>query len=643
MSGAAIPLQPLNVKDPRINVTEGRSYVVLRGGKEINPTSLTASTYSTSGVSWSVPPPSPDTITDRRILLKMPMQFDFTGSGTGNLLQLGVNDAPRAFPISMCIETMNIILNGVTFTCNLSDIFTALSRYGIGQESLSYDQSLTPSALDFYSDYGDWSALPPTGGSGRNPLQGLGEGSGLLVGRGGFPVTVVSNTNTTAQVRATFVEPLMFLAPLLFGDRQGPGLVGLNSMQIQIRFGDLRRMWSHTPNGGTAGSNTISSLAVSFLSAPSLLVNYITPQPVDPSLGGAMLPRAVYYPYYRFIPSVTNVGSIAAGVTTTVTSSSINFPCIPNCVWIYARRSNREITGSLAGLISSTDTFGLISRLNITYNNHPGIFGSCTSEQLYINSRQRGLQMSWPQASQETGYPVKLDFGLDIPLGVLEAPSLLSNSNFQFQATVTFTNISAAAVDYDLYIVQMVEGTTLLVDDRCVVNEGVLTKQDILSAQSIPTIDYYDIQKNNMYGGGMGGGWWESLKSFAGRVARGVERAVPVVQKAWSIAQPIISGLRGYGITGGGAGGPPSESKETKRSHTLMQRPTYPAASAPPPPVDERFSDDDEYEHSQPHGGGAAGGEFSDEDDDYDGPQMTGGSMSRGGTTISRSQLSQGR
>ena len=648
MSASIIPLTPLLVLDPRINVTEGRSYCVLKGPQEIVLNPQTASNYSNTSVSWSIPPPSPDTIVDRRIMMRIPISYTFTGTAIGGsaLLALGVFDAPRAFPISMILQNVNFQINNATYSLNLNQIFTALIRYHVPEETFAYDDSLTPSWLDFYQNYYDWLNPEPLGGGGKNPLQGLGDSSNKKIGRGGFPYVPGSLVNVpgsgVASVSYVFSEPFMFMSPLLFGDREAPGLVGLESMQIQLTFADLRRTWSHAV-GATA--NTITAMTAVLTGPPTILINYLSPQPVNPQIGGQMLPRSVYYPYQRYITNITNVGVVAPGATAIVNTTSINFPTIPSFVYLFLRQSDTQIfNGSLANLISSTDVFGQILSVSITFNNKPGIFASATPEQLYFNSRQRGLMMSWPEWSYATGGPLRLGFGQDIPLQVLEAAGLLSTSNYQFQATISFKNLNLSnSINFDAFVVQSVEGTNLSTDGRMIQSEGVLTKSDVLSAQNNPAFDYYDIMRHSSYGGGAGGNFFESLKKFATRVRNGAEAAVPLIPSLYNIhsaAQPLYNAYkryRGRGITGGGM-----EGAEEENHGGGMMDPRAARGQDPRTFMRQRAQQDD-YKRR----GDSDDDEVDEWDDDSglqvgpDSAQPRGRASSRaqGGQTIGRDQL----
>src|SRR5438552_13902026 len=117
----------VRVQEPRTLINQTRSAVVLSGPKEVSFQPNVSTSYSTSSIQHSIVPPQPSMV-DRRLYLHWRVQLAFTGSGSGNLLQIGLNDAFRAFPISQCIETASCQINGQQVSMNLMDSISSLLR-----------------------------------------------------------------------------------------------------------------------------------------------------------------------------------------------------------------------------------------------------------------------------------------------------------------------------------------------------------------------------------------------------------------------------------------------------------------------------------------------------------------------------------
>jgi hypothetical protein len=339
--------------------------------------------------------------------------------------------------------------------------------------------------------------------------------------RGAFPITVVSNTNTAAVVQMEITEPL-FLSPFLHAAGLEDGFYGVQTLDFNFSLGDLSRLWSHASTGLTF----TAAPTVSFYSAPQLLFNYITPQDIPP------MPSASIYSYKVIDRFPTNYGNINAGASTTISSTNIQLNSIPEVVWIFARGTNSSRS------YLTSDAFLKINSISLNFQNQSGLLSSASAQDLYRMSCDNGLEMSWPQYSKFTGSVLCLRFGKDIGLDPLTAPGC--TGTFQFQCNVNVTNVSGATINTDLYIVPMSAGSFTIEQNRSIAQIGILSKRDVLDAQSSQLVEYNSISQH-----AWGGGIFDSIKSFfksaagkVGDVARRVGSVAPgALEKARMLGQ----------------------------------------------------------------------------------------------------------
>ena len=70
------------------------------------------------------------------------------------LVNYGVTDALSAFPLHSLVATMTATINNNTVAMNVADVLPAILRL-MDPEELAYYNDLTPTTLDYLSDYAD--------------------------------------------------------------------------------------------------------------------------------------------------------------------------------------------------------------------------------------------------------------------------------------------------------------------------------------------------------------------------------------------------------------------------------------------------------------------------------------------------------
>ncbi len=454
----------IKVLTPDLTVSEPKKYAVIRGPTQLTQYAQVSNSYNTSAINFNFSTPSKDAIIKRNFLLEMSVQLDFVGTGIGNLIQLGVNDAPRAFPIMQCMNSINAVIDNATIsTNNLPDFQDALMRYYLTPERKAKYQGLTPVMSDQFQQYDD--AL--IHGFSRSPLNSYGNSSEMEDARGGFiGIEVLSNTNTTASVRLTLREPLLFTPPFL-GEAisEDMGFVNCDQFTFTFNLSDLSNMWSHSSAG-----NTISSITPSFFAAPKLIYSVAT-APLT-----MKIPDHAKYPYYTVVRFANSDLTLTPGSSSQVQYQNIQLNGIPNKVFLFAYRRPQDRS------FLTSNSYASIEQCNIQFNNVTGILSSSTKEQLYTICVENGLQMTYNQWSKYVGSVLCLEFGKDIFLNDTEAPG--KRGNYQLQPTVTFKNNSSSTVVYTPYAVVVSEGIFHIESSGLKRQEiSPLTTEMILNAQ----------------------------------------------------------------------------------------------------------------------------------------------------------------
>ncbi len=587
MSLSQDPMSTIRVIDPRVDYSDIRNeFAVISGSSSNTWVAYTTSSFSDNILTFSCPPPSPSIVVAPTVYLAADVLLEFsaaagaTGLGPSSLVLNDDRDAFRAYPISSITSTLTVSINNASTSINLSDIIHALLRYNTDHNTQEYDYSACPKMEAYVQEYRQ--AVNTV----RNSLSSFSDNS-YETTCGSHPYTQVVNNllvdgTATASVRSTIVEPI-FISPFVFGKNSQfkRGFIGVTQINMQFTLADRRRMWSHVdPIGVSDYSFSMTSGQRLFQSNPALLFEYLTPKLLEP------IPSSIAYDFNQVTRYVTATsGDIPAMTDFTITSNNIQFGTICKRLYIYARPSNAYLAAN-ENIMTTTDNFASLKQISCTWNNVTGILSGATPHQLWQLSAKNGCELSFPEwcgsaplsagsifnpgmvydfitpvspdqgATGATYYPLvgsvlALDFGVDIAMNDLEAPSSIMNS--MFSLTATFTNLRTSSVPYELYIVAINNGTWTISNLSSYSKVGVLSKEDILNSQTSPMIDYRT--SDNIYGGAFG----DRIKKFSKNMLAGIKSALPAIQKGIKVAgeiAPIVAPLVGLGSEGGaGVGG----------------------------------------------------------------------------------------
>jgi len=258
-------------------------------------------------------------------------------------------------------------------------------------------------------------------------------------------------------------------------------------------------MWSHDATNG----NPITSINVTFPQSPLLRFFYSSLQDVVP------IPQSVSYPYYPIDRYITSGATLAPGASTSLITNNIQLGQIPECVFLFVQMTDNQKT------FSTSDTYAVITNINIQFNNQTGLLSSGDINDLYKLCRRNGSNQSFQQFSNFQGSVIRLGFGSDIQLPPQLASSVLGNYNFQ--ATINFTNTSPNTITYDLFTVFVYSGICTLSTGSCILQTGIVSPVAVLESSNLGNVDYHLAKKLE------GGNVFGKLKSFIGNVSRGAE------------------------------------------------------------------------------------------------------------------------
>ena len=384
----------------------------------------------------------------------------------------------------------------------------------------------------------------------------------------------------------TVTEDLI-LSPLLFGEVNSvynTSMWGVNTLNWIFNIGPDNRAIrcaypvsavSPQPTPVTMSfalatpSNSQTTLGSAFNNC-SMIIQYCTaPENVH-------LPELNQHPLYEFPQYVTSYGTPVSPSQPFVSmqSSTISTKTIPDTLLVYFRKT----WGSQTNYDSD---FSLsIEKVDVTWNSNSGILASAQQINLYEMSQQAGSNQSWNQflgvgnkgglnvGGLNTPLPgsfLALKMGSEIQIGTQYAPSepgqyqIQLNVQAHYQQTATYGVNSVYPNGIPRYAYRTnpidVELVVILVNSGFLANEygrsslivGAIKSGVIADIENTGAVSSSELKRM------IGGGFFDSLKSFAGRVANIARNVLPVVRKVAEViphpyAQNAAEALKSVGF-----------------------------------------------------------------------------------------------
>lgn len=544
-----------------VNTAARKTYAVMEGANDIGYVRVPPDGgASTSSMTFTINPPSPNVFINRRVLVNLRFRLTFTGISGGagqTLLQAAGSavsggasagnayyDAPRAFPIANCINSIQVAMANDRLSQNLNLYWRALNRYHNSVSQQDGCQSMTPSMLDQSQAYSDLN------GFARSPLRGYGDNT-TEVPRGGFTGLVITSNTSTGIADSAVVElnatEFFWLSPFLFEEgAQYTGFIGIQNMMLTMQLGSRgsagglgAALWSHS----TSSPSVISNIAVEVLEA-FVISSYLTPDVAMP------IPRMNDYPYSDLVYYPTTMAAATApSASVVIPMNNVQLNSIPSRIVIWVSPSDSSFG------ITSTDTFYRIDNVNLSFDNRDAILSNATEQDLFQIAQKNKTNLSWTQWHTRVGSVLALDFGTDIPLRPLQAVGL--SGSYNLRMTIQATNLASGASIPSLNVLVMSEGIMTISDGKVFRSVGILSKEDVLATKEEPLVQHKP--NDSIYGGG----WWDDVLGFFKKNARPVldiarkvvpmfaPQYAPALELGSKVAEAVGIGRRGGALIGG--------------------------------------------------------------------------------------------
>lgn len=511
----------LIVVDPIIS-NEVPNYIIQKPATDISTINYSATSTSNSLITFSNIVPPSNTFMDRRIMINFVAEFTLNAQPpyVGQIFPGGVvNDvcALRWCPVQNNSSSITLQINSANFSVNSLNSLEPMARFYMNKEFENSLFSLSPSM----HDYG---AYENTFGSALSPLAGPFNNS-TQIPRGGIEPEIISDAGGVAVLRYSWTEYLM-ISPLTWYNADSQGLWGVNTLQLQMTPATMDRFLSYDNVNGT----TLNSISGRFIGNPVMSIRYLTPYTFIPP-GEERI-----YPYVALNDYSNPIGIIAGGASTTVQSSNVQLSGIPSRIYCYVRRDNARLSPFYA------DTYARIKSFRIFFNNKQSLLSTYTEQQLFEEVESKnGWNYPYYLTKNHIGDVIALDFGKDIPLGILEAPGLSLPRNMYVQ--VEFQNIYGYSENFTLFLVVCYEGICKTWGPgQASFSINTLNKEDIAEtelqvAQTAPQPVEVD---NFMAGGDFIG----TLKKNTLKAVKGAKKGYNTVKKYLDDHPEVVQGLK---------------------------------------------------------------------------------------------------
>ncbi len=429
-------------------------------------------TYSNSYINATLNLNSSDFVVDPAILHNQPVTITITGStSTGANILLDGCVALRSNALYKMCNTIELKLGSTSNTTNVGDTLSACERYN-NYTTEKFQNSFGLSYLDQSQSYNDLV------GADKNPLALYTTGCDMIEQRGAYPITIVSNTSTSAVIQTT-LRQLVPISPLVDKIRRDgspvQGLSHLNNLSFNITFytnaGNRVLSLADVRTGGDV--LTVTNVSVT-IGAP--VFSFVQLKSRNESI-----PKVLTYPLVSQERYVFTLPAIAQGASYPFNVSSFNLSRVPQSMLLYARASNNALLNTPSGVFLP-DTFAKLTDIVCQYDGQT-LFGQSIPENYYQISMNNGLQDTWTQFSglpivksmsnstymNGVGSVIKFEFGKDISLYPGICVGSYNECSISFKVTVS--NISpyaalAAAGGMELYMVMLYSDVIQLYDQN---------------------------------------------------------------------------------------------------------------------------------------------------------------------------------
>jgi hypothetical protein len=581
------------IRDPRIDVQNNSftNWYTMIGAKNCTTQQYNTTNYSNSSITFNLTLSTINNVVIDRssAVVQIPLKIKMTCAPVQNdthLVYSPENNSLRAYPFHKIVNTTTITLNGNSISYVTHEIIRAMERT---TENEDHSQA-TPTYPDYFQTY------TAASGSNRNPFATYQDNTTDIT-RGAYPIKVISNTATEANLEVILLANLYDFPPF----SRNKEVMGMNMSPIQIGFffiSNLAKMWSRVeaPTGNPIvyadGNKPLTSFEVTMgaaldLTTPILTLTLLSLPDDTP------IPRQMFYPYHNcvFYPVTTNL--VNSDATTEVTTQLIQLNTVPLKMYIYLKKSTNEVLTSANSACNSPDVFAKINGVKITFGNKANILSSARPVDLYTISKRNGLNKSisfndWNgyigvdpsytnfQKYNTRGMGSLLCLNPAMDLSVDDNAYVGVSNKVNFQCIINFTNIAPVAQTFDACVLIVYDGLHTAIDNQSNLTTTIVS--DISELKHSPLT--YTEMKMKYNGGVLAGENFLSdglgkLKEAAMNVNSFLKDTKLISQGAKLVPPPygtiISSTARALGY-GNGEGGILSGGKLLKRSDVARAR-----------------------------------------------------------------------
>jgi len=505
--------KPILVRDSRLNdITSQVEIAMPQGAERSTFQRFSASSSSTSNMSFNIQPPSQSTAVDRNVMIRSTVNsvLRITNVPVGvDAFPYGDRLSFQAFPLNSIFVNSTATINDNSVSVNASDIISPLLNM-MDTDELAKWKGSTPYLLDRFQNLSDCSGKlnNPMGAYGTSsfdqhdiprgchPLESVNVVHTIQAG-GSDASTISTNLLDTwvINVSATFCEPLL-CSPYLFHSRYNEAaLLGVSRMNFVFTIdSQLKKFYSC---GYESTSNVQISAELDQITPftnPEILLNFLTTQRTN-----LINPKNVL-PYCNIVNQSTaaaNTPVMLPGDIREISLNNITLDQIPGKIVIVARKAMS------AQRITDANSYCVIQRVAIGWSNNQGILSGATMQDLWRTSVANGSKQSWYEFSglvnlkqvptllgpvysnsplSTTGSVLVLDPSRDFSL-----PAYVTNGslgNYQLQIVLTVKNISTQTFAPEMSVITFNDGIFVTDSGSSSVSTGLLNQALVVDAST---------------------------------------------------------------------------------------------------------------------------------------------------------------
>lgn len=593
-------VKKVSVFDERIVQPEAL-YKICKGGSSISNKSTSANDKSNQSVGFNIIIPSLNVFVDRRIMIRTTVDVSVrvhkpnggaARVANSHVLRLGKDIALKPHFFHHLINTATVTLNETTVTCNTSDVLQELLLL---MESDPNSRNYSHTTTSLIAKMGANRDIPSVNNAVRGfdnehssvqangsffDIKFVDNAGNVLTGDGGYDdgigggnyvdteykdgIPVLTNgavanaaharQNYQVNLRITTCEELI-LTPFLFNKMFSAetGLFGINQMQLSfnLKTQPTTAFYCVRENSATGrqiatGNNSLVNPITWRDASNSFSSAYADVTFISPSLE-TKLPSMSIVPFVEFPRTKTIVSglNLAPDSTTTISSTAVNLPSIPDFLIIYCKPNTPA-----SGVYDNEYYLPIVKINSLNFDNMSGLLSSHTTQQLYRICYDNGLKLPWSTwygnayggaqvdskqsvLKHTLGSFIVLRPGKDFPLKTGQAPGVLGNRTLQFDVTIrnpknnleyqsALAGANRTITSVSLTYIAINSGFFVTSNGTSMVQKAILQEQDVLSAPH--DMSQYAGDMERMIGGGF-------FSNLANKVKKGFNQAKKLYDK----------------------------------------------------------------------------------------------------------------